>query len=60
MGCSPWGHKELDTTEQLTHLPLTYGSATYSVFSNLYFENMQMVERSVQRAFLYTVARFFN
>ena len=20
MGCSPWGHKELDTTEQLTYL----------------------------------------
>ena len=21
MGYSPWGHKELDTTEQLTHTP---------------------------------------
>ena len=20
MGCSPWGHKESDTTEQLTHI----------------------------------------
>ena len=23
MGCSPWGHKELGTTEQLTHTDLT-------------------------------------
>ena len=21
VGCSPWGHKELDTTERLSHLP---------------------------------------
>ena len=22
VGCSPWGHKESDTSEQLSHLPL--------------------------------------
>ena len=26
MGYSPWGHKELDTTEQLTHTHLLQGS----------------------------------
>ena len=24
MGYSPWGHKELDMTERLTHLEITY------------------------------------
>ena len=33
-GYSPWGQKELDTTEQLELLLFTYFSSAFSVFNN--------------------------
>ena len=35
MGCSPWGHKELDTTERLTHTYTHTHTHTHTVRRNM-------------------------
>ena len=47
VGYSPWGHKELDTTERLSLSSLTYGKWTYCKYTNTTILCMPMCAPSI-------------
>ena len=47
LGCSPWGHKELDMIERLTHTHIHTSGGTESCFARLTKSGVDIVSHSI-------------